>query len=67
MASLEAEGLAPKFHLCDLANLATVEALRDTMVERLGECHVSDVKSFHVLPLSLQPFEHAGMEESTFW
>ena len=35
MASLEAEGLAPKFHLCDLANLATVEALRDTMVERL--------------------------------
>ena len=57
MASLEAEGLAPKFHLCDLANLATVEALRDTMVERLGEClmdncHVSDVKSFHVMPLA---------------
>ena len=59
MASLEAEGLAPKFHLCDLANLETVEALRDTMVERLGECHVSD----HVLP----PFENAGMEESMFW
>ena len=42
MASLEAEGLAPKFHLCDLANLATVEALRDTMVERLGDRHASD-------------------------
>jgi len=36
VASLEAEGLAPKFHLCDLGDLATVEALRDTMVERHG-------------------------------
>ena len=59
MASLEAEGLAPKFHLCDLANLATVEALRDTMVERLGECLIMCCR--------LQPFENAGMEESMFW
>ena len=59
MASLEAEGLAPKFHLCDLANLATVEALRDTMVERLGECLI--------MYCHLQPFENAGMEESMFW
>ena len=34
VASLEAEGLAPKFHLCDLGDLASVEALRDTMLER---------------------------------
>jgi len=31
VASLEAEGLSPKFHLCDLGDLATVEALRDTI------------------------------------
>ena len=34
VASLEAEGLSPKFHLCDLGDLATVEALRDTIKER---------------------------------
>jgi len=36
VASLEAEGLSPKFHICDLGDLATVEALRDTIKERHG-------------------------------
>ena len=34
VASLEAEGLSPKFHICDLGDIATVEALRDTIKER---------------------------------
>jgi len=36
VALLEGEGLSPRFHLCDLGSPATVEALRDSMVERHG-------------------------------
>ena len=36
MESLEKEGLAPKFHLLDIGDEATVEQLRDHIVEKYG-------------------------------